>query len=152
MSDCTNGHKCPVVHVSVFQLSGCSIIRFWNVCCTNVLLYTCQFFYLSGCTTVQLYKCNFLNTRCTSVRCTNDRCASRLRSSNTSTSIYPQLYCWWVMILINIPIFEVIPDSKVHGTNMGPTWVLSAPVGPHVGPMNLAIKDDIFIATPLNMF
>ena len=32
-----------------------------------------------------------------------------------------------------------IPDSKVHGTNMGPTWVLPAPDGPHVGPMNLAI-------------
>ena len=36
---------------------------------------------------------------------------------------------------------ERIPDSKVHGANMGPTWVLSAPVGPHVGPMNLAIRD-----------
>ena len=34
-----------------------------------------------------------------------------------------------------------IPDSKVHGTNMGPTWVLSAPVGPHVDPVNLAIWD-----------
>ena len=32
------------------------------------------------------------------------------------------------------------PDSKVHGANMGPTWVLSAPDGPHVGPMNLAIR------------
>ena len=31
------------------------------------------------------------------------------------------------------------PDNKVHGANMGPTWVLSAPDGPHVGPMNLAI-------------
>ena len=31
------------------------------------------------------------------------------------------------------------PDSKVHGANMGPTWVLSAPDGPHVGHMNLAI-------------
>ena len=35
------------------------------------------------------------------------------------------------------------PDSKVHGANMGPTWVLSAPDGPHVGPMNLAIKDGL---------
>ena len=26
---------------------------------------------------------------------------------------------------------------------MGPTWVLSAPDGPHVGPMNLAIRGDI---------
>ena len=33
-----------------------------------------------------------------------------------------------------------VPDSKVHGANMGPTWVLSAPDGPHVGPMNLAIR------------
>ena len=32
------------------------------------------------------------------------------------------------------------PDSKVHGANMGPTWVLSAPDGPHVGPMNLVIR------------
>ena len=34
----------------------------------------------------------------------------------------------------------IYPDSKVHGANMGPTWVLSAPDGPHVGPMNLAIR------------
>ena len=31
------------------------------------------------------------------------------------------------------------PESKIHGANKGPTWVLSAPDGPHVGPMNLAI-------------
>ena len=36
---------------------------------------------------------------------------------------------------------DSIPDSKVHGANMGLTWVLSAPDGPHVGPMNLAIRD-----------
>ena len=39
------------------------------------------------------------------------------------------------------PLFNDIPDSKVHGTNMGPTWVLSAPDGPRVAPMNLAIRD-----------
>ena len=32
------------------------------------------------------------------------------------------------------------PDSKVHGANVGPTWVLSAPDGPHVGPMNIATR------------
>ena len=32
-------------------------------------------------------------------------------------------------------------DSKVHGANRGPTWVLSAPDGPHVGPKNLAIRE-----------
>ena len=30
-------------------------------------------------------------------------------------------------------------DSKAHGANMGPTWVLSSPGGQNVGPMNLAI-------------
>ena len=33
-----------------------------------------------------------------------------------------------------------MPESKVHGASMGPIWVLSAPDGSHVGPMNLAIK------------
>ena len=37
--------------------------------------------------------------------------------------------------------FHSNPDSKIHGANMGPTWVLSAPDGPHVGPMNLAIRE-----------
>ena len=34
--------------------------------------------------------------------------------------------------------------AKVHGANMGPIWVLSAPDGPHVGPMNLAIRVSLF--------
>ena len=33
-----------------------------------------------------------------------------------------------------------LPEGKVHGANMGPIWVLSVPNGPHVGPMNLAIR------------
>ena len=36
-----------------------------------------------------------------------------------------------------------IPDSKVHGTNMGPTWGQQDPGGPHVGHMNFTIWDDI---------
>ena len=35
------------------------------------------------------------------------------------------------------------PEKKVHGANMGPTWVLSVPDGPHVGPMNVAISVSI---------
>ena len=31
------------------------------------------------------------------------------------------------------------PDSKVHGANMGPIWILHDPGGPHVSPMNLTI-------------
>ena len=33
------------------------------------------------------------------------------------------------------------PYSKIHGANMGPIWVLPAPGGPHIGPMNLAITE-----------
>ena len=41
------------------------------------------------------------------------------------------------------------PDSKVHGANMGPTWVLLAPDGPHVGPINFAIWEvtNVFSST-----
>ena len=30
------------------------------------------------------------------------------------------------------------PDNQAHVASMGPTWILSAPEGPHVGPMTLA--------------
>ena len=32
-----------------------------------------------------------------------------------------------------------VPDSKLHGANMGPIWGRQDPGGPHVGPMNFAI-------------
>ena len=35
---------------------------------------------------------------------------------------------------------HIIPDGKVDVANMGHSWVLSAPGGPRVGPMNLAIR------------
>ena len=34
----------------------------------------------------------------------------------------------------------ISPDNNVHVANMGSTSVLSAPDGPHVGPINLAIR------------
>ena len=40
---------------------------------------------------------------------------------------------------MSVRLWNTFPDSKVHGANMGPTWVLSSPGGPHVGPKNLAI-------------
>ena len=59
-------------------------------------------------------------------------------------------------VIGNVSIFspidgdvDSIPDSKVHEANVGPTWVLSAPDGPHVGPMNLAIKDAYLIVISL---
>ena len=44
---------------------------------------------------------------------------------------------------------SIYSDSKVHVANMGPTWVLSAPGGPHFDPMNLAIRDKhCWVLTP----
>ena len=66
----------------------------------------------------------------------------KLNQFNSSWSIVP--YVSWKTVLISlvtrICITNPIPDSKVHGANMGPTWVLLAPDGPHVGPSNLAIR------------
>ena len=39
------------------------------------------------------------------------------------------------------------PYSKAHAANMGPAWVLSAPDGLHVGPMNLAIREPYCLVT-----
>ena len=36
---------------------------------------------------------------------------------------------------------DIMPDSKVHGANMGPTWGQQDPGGSHVGHVNLAILD-----------
>ena len=33
-----------------------------------------------------------------------------------------------------------VPDSKVHGAYMGPTWGQQDPGGPRVGPMNFTIR------------
>ena len=51
---------------------------------------------------------------------------------------------------------ERVPDSKVHEANMGPTWVLSAPGEPHVGPVNLTTRVSydvgIYIGKPCVFF
>ena len=38
-----------------------------------------------------------------------------------------------------LKICNDVPDNKVLGANMGPTWVLPAPDGPHIGPINFTI-------------
>ena len=55
---------------------------------------------------------------------------------------------WYIMdqnlwLHQHLAYLHLTPDSKVHGANMGPTWVLSAPDGPHIGPMNFVIRDPI---------
>ena len=34
---------------------------------------------------------------------------------------------------------HVVPDSKVYGASMGPSWGRQDPGGPHIDPINLAI-------------
>ena len=45
------------------------------------------------------------------------------------------------------PRINHYPDSKVHGSNMGPIWAQTAPDGPHVGHMNFTIS--VFILNTL---
>ena len=59
-------------------------------------------------------------------------------------NIYVLVLMIWHIIDITNSIslsYDDTPDSKINGANMGSTWVLSVPDGPHVGPMNLAIWD-----------
>ena len=60
------------------------------------------------------------------------------RTSNINTACLYYVYPMnaWVLCAF----LKRIPDGKVRGANVGPTWVLSAPDGPHVGSMNLAIR------------
>ena len=50
-------------------------------------------------------------------------------------------YAWMKYTSIWSSNDRVIPDSKVHGANVGPTWSRHDPGGPHVGHMNFAIWD-----------
>ena len=45
---------------------------------------------------------------------------------------------------LTMKLCHICPESKVHGANIGPTWVLSAPDGPHVSPRNLVIRVCIY--------
>ena len=66
----------------------------------------------------------------------------RRNSIFTSTSDYSSVQWRSVLhILVTCSSHVNNPDSKVHGANMGPTWVLTGPDEPHVGPMNLAIRE-----------
>ena len=57
---------------------------------------------------------------------TNDNITTITKHSKVR-SIFEEIHC--------------IPDSKINGTNMGPTWGWQDPGGPHVDPMNFAIWD-----------
>ena len=56
------------------------------------------------------------------------------------TNFFANNFFWTVKFLLKFYHCRNYPDSKDHGANMGPTWVLLAPSGPHVDPMNLALR------------
>ena len=49
----------------------------------------------------------------------------------------------FVCLAFKFCLQRAIPESKVHGGNMGPIWGRQDPGGPHVGTMNYAIWDRI---------
>ena len=70
--------------------------------------------------------------------------------------LYDGNYCTWKEgLCIEIApsrflLSYVFPENKVHEAYMGPTWGRQDPGGPHVGPMNLAIR--VFIlGTPYHL-
>ena len=67
-------------------------------------------------------------------------CLSYLIVSNRECLFIFSTVIWKEALQFSFVQLKGIPDSKVHGANMGLTWVLLAPDGPHVGPMNLAIS------------
>ena len=64
-----------------------------------------------------------------------------ISAKNAGGPMFSDSYSWSVgNSLYQTCQISIVPDSKVHGANMGPTWVLSAPDGPNDGPKNLAIR------------
>ena len=75
----------------------------------------------------------------------SEQCPSQYTDVFPGMVIYLITIRWWDRLIFLVGIFILVtkylyPDSKVHVAHMGPTWVLSAPGRPHVGPTNLAIR------------
>ena len=79
--------------------------------------------------------------------CLGCYCGGYSQNGRSNLSSFFTVWCFQTLALndtwyILMQFFECL-DSKVHGANMGPTWVLSAPDGPYIGPMNLAIWNEL---------
>ena len=94
---------------------------------------------------VILHKISFIQHR--SVRMKDQAMPKAIVQLGLEIGIVRKLVMWWLQwlfpslcLLQRLHEHKMYPDSKVHGANMGPTWVLLAPNEPHVGPINLAIR------------
>ena len=88
--------------------------------------------------------------QCTQHKNDNDKTSVRFALTNDNSYLALSGQLWgvfrelyeekWLQYIESTLCWHIYPDNKVHGANMGPTWVLLAPDGPHDGPMNLAIR------------
>ena len=63
------------------------------------------------------------------------------------TLVYPIKYATgFVLFCCDLMYLLELPDSKVHGANMGPIWDRQDPGGPNVGPMNFAIWEGMYLS------
>ena len=82
--------------------------------------------------------------------CNNRNFQIKIRSTFICPNSYSK-FCWSWYYMLSVLVSSLfvmavgsgraIPDSKVHGANMGPIWGWQDPDGPHVGPMNFGIWD-----------
>ena len=81
------------------------------------------------------------------------RCVHLIASVKPFSDIQQILTTTWLYCALvqqdntYVPWSNRSPDRKVHGANMGPIWGRQDPDGPHVGPMNFAIR--IILSLPL---
>ena len=103
--------------------SNCTWLKYFEKYLTPTLIY------------IYIYNINIYlrnKEKLFSVRMFFSRCLNML-PFQTANLMASGLDLWWPQI------------AMFMGPPMGPTWVLSAPDGPHFGPMNLAIRAVILL-------
>ena len=100
----------------------------------NIWMHAVVYHVHSMCILLQLLNCNVHGVVCMLSMCTCSCPGDDKRWSERREK------CDWRH---QGPVYSlnIIPDSKVHGANMGLTWGRQDPGGPHVGPINLAIRE-----------
>ena len=91
----------------------------------------------------------FWTLLCHTGRVTDTRNTKQNNCNIIGTCVMPDWHCHTMFvrggmgvattICNQVSLSDIVPDSKVHGANMGPIWDRQDPGGPHVGPMNFAI-------------
>ena len=84
-------------------------------------------------------QCNATQRNATQRNATQHNTTQYNTTKTTPDSMIKQCRAGWLA--------QKVLDNKVHWVNMGPTWILSAPDGPHVDPMDLAIRVLLLDAT-----